>query len=536
MRSKFFYAVVALMVMFSACNKDSFTPVAGEDDVTVEVKGFQKLGDASGEHGDIAFSWNGITASDFASLPTPPFNNFQQLLGTGITVFRWVGEVPKTPDFSDPKQKFGNGNDPVYLWFTDDAALNENNKVNKDEVLVFYLGVRYKAGNNVIFEFDVENCIQWCADNGPISLQWKDFTDVNLGDVTQVRIGPVMPKIKPDKPNPCPDGDCPTPPQPDPPCVLVTIQGIGDLSVFCSENKSCPLVTAEMVTKKFLEEYGELDLDESQEKFFGWLYLDGKPFVSRQVCEDLTLITDIRKFVIVTVVDEKGNTQSTETIVSNNGNCPRLTADMFPHPVTILSNGISKKFMGWLNVTLEGVAIAFEDGNYCGALTLAPDLKLPPTVTVLEQDETFIEDFYLTWDNNDCPTLLKSALDKYIADLKTVDRQLFVGWLYKLEGGTWTEFNAAGISSDCKNITVKPKFADFVGYTVKSYSGTCISNIISNTYQAYVVLRELYAGGIEKEVDVIIRPRWGGTKLHGNQLDNVKLVESQDDRNGRGGN
>ena len=527
MKSKFLSVFVALAVMLSACDKDSPAPVAGEDDVAVEVKGFQKLGGASGEA--IAYSWNGITASDFASLPTPPFNNFQKVLGTGITVFRSSSAL-KLPmaDFDLDKVKLGNGNDPVYLWFDESALENEHIILKDDEVAVFYVGVRYKASNNVIFEFDVEYCIEYCAENGPISLQWTDFTEVNLGDITQVRIGPIVPKpVKEPRP----------PKQPKEPKEQVCIKVFIELPTEILERPvcgpddgkgTCPSVSL-----------GDLKVSEINlgpyKKIVGWLNKEtNRPFENNRYCKDVTLIPVIRDVLIVTILDETGKKMGEETIVSEDALCPVVTSALFDAYKNALKLAPHQKFDGWWVVEHDEKLV--EGKRYCEKIKLEPIILNAPEVTVLDQDGKEIGKFRLAWDANACPSLLKSALNTYKEKITVEGRFIFSGWKYQYAGSTsWEDFNADGIPSDCKNITVKANVASFVGYTVKSFTGECISNLISNTYQANVVLVELYEGGVAGK-EVPIRPRWGGTKLHDQQIDNVKLVEAQDDRYGCGGN
>ena len=197
--------VLALAFMVGACDKDSPAPdVAGGDDGAMSVKGYEKLqpyGEYKGVPGllgeDIAYSFNSIPAAEFAKFPTPPFNNFEKPLGKGVTVFRSKGNLeelyfdvgdegwswkPNYPDNVD-KQLFGNGNDPVYLWFDFDAE--------RDEKGLFYVAVRYRASNNVVFAFNVEFCALWCNMNGPISLDLdKVYGGIyNVGEITQVRLG-----------------------------------------------------------------------------------------------------------------------------------------------------------------------------------------------------------------------------------------------------------------------------------------------------------------------------------------------------------
>jgi len=259
MKTKIFSMIVALAFIFSACDRE---PSENWDEI-VNIKGYVKLNPEDGGNGDeIAFKWNSITASDFAQFPTPPFNNFQKILGTGITVFRSKTELAlPIANFYLGNVTQGNGNDPVYLWF--------DKLAEGDEDGIFYLAVRYRASNNVIFAFNVEACAKWCAKNGPISLQWKDFTEFNLGDIVQVRVGkfeaiPVEPL-----------------------CVEVTVllpQG-NEVIELCSDNNDCPLLTQPMI-----EDYINPGKGQS---FVGWVYADGKPFTfadgSAAVCENITI-------------------------------------------------------------------------------------------------------------------------------------------------------------------------------------------------------------------------------------------------------
>ena len=175
MKSKIFCAMVALAMVFSACNKD--TPNQNLDE-GVNIKGFMKLNpyDDKGDGGDVAYWWNSIYAADFAKGITPAFNNFEQYLCNAVTIFRAPeGEelrAVRTASqidqgwYSGPNNANGNGN--VYLLFEDKSCDIDLNGI-------FYLMVRYKASNNVAFAFDLLTCIKYCAKNGPISLQWQDF-------------------------------------------------------------------------------------------------------------------------------------------------------------------------------------------------------------------------------------------------------------------------------------------------------------------------------------------------------------------------
>jgi len=139
MKTKIFCFFVALGFLFSACSKDS-TPATVEDDVfDASIKGYAKLDPETPEGKDLwVFNWNAITASDFAKGKTPPFNNWEKPLGKGVYVYRVpAGNTSINAGVTKAvgggatylesltKQQFGNGNDPVWIWFDENAFENE---------------------------------------------------------------------------------------------------------------------------------------------------------------------------------------------------------------------------------------------------------------------------------------------------------------------------------------------------------------------------------------------------------------------------
>ena len=197
-----FLSILALAVMFSACEQEAdLLEVAGIEVFDSSIKGFAKL-DGDDEGADYAFVWTFITADEFADGQTPPFNNWEKPLGEGIVVYRtkpsdngFMENWQSTPDFlaflnGKNKQDFGNGNDPVYIWF--DAVEIEKQLLAKEigldaEIIVL---VKYKSSNNVAFTFNLVKAAEYCAANGPISLG-EETIGMNVGDVTQVRLQPV---------------------------------------------------------------------------------------------------------------------------------------------------------------------------------------------------------------------------------------------------------------------------------------------------------------------------------------------------------
>jgi len=122
-----FLVALALVVGFSACEKEASEVL---DDFDVNIKGSVVMELQDQEGYITAYTWGGITASEFAKGQTPPFNNWTKLLGDGIAVYRSPKKVEDgwKQDLIDqgikfltgqdkPNQFFGNGKDPVWLWF-----------------------------------------------------------------------------------------------------------------------------------------------------------------------------------------------------------------------------------------------------------------------------------------------------------------------------------------------------------------------------------------------------------------------------------
>ena len=196
-------------LLFSACTKEE-TPVAGDEVCDANLKGYAKLPQQDQTSGDeVAFSWNAITASDFAHGKTPPFNNWEKPVVDGVYVYR-VPEKVEDKGFAsvlesgggaalqkmytDKKQQFGNGNDPVWIWF-DLEQLEAIEEVCEDASLTVL--VRYRSSNNVAFHFNLLEAARYCDEFGPISLdfKWTVYSgvygvvpEIDLGEITQVRI------------------------------------------------------------------------------------------------------------------------------------------------------------------------------------------------------------------------------------------------------------------------------------------------------------------------------------------------------------
>ena len=215
---KLFSGLVLVALLFSACNKESAPAAAGDDVFDANLKGYASLV-RDGivdlydvQFTDLAFTWNAITASDFAHGKTPPFNNWEKPIGDGVYVYR----VPaKEADkgfksicmseagaglqalYDKKKQNFGNGNDPVWIWF-DKAEIDALELVSTEDCAPsLTVLVRYRSSNNVAFKFNILEAAEWCATEGPISLdfQWTVYSGVygvvpvvDLGEITQVRI------------------------------------------------------------------------------------------------------------------------------------------------------------------------------------------------------------------------------------------------------------------------------------------------------------------------------------------------------------
>jgi len=391
MKSKIFCTVVALAVMFGACNKDSSTPeTGGDDEYDVSLKGYHKL-DPAGELGDlgqwgvflegspIAFTWNAITASDFAKGQTQPFNNWSKQLGDGFVVYR-IPEKGNT--IEDPrvggggkkgieylnyrqetkKQDFGNGNDPVLIWFDLPEVLKQlkAREIGLDASVTVL--VRYRASNNVAFKFNIFRAAAWCALKGPISLDYKALDPAkDLGEVTQVRLEAPQ-KEKPPVDTPYTiclfDSD-----------VCVTIED-------CDH-----IVTQEDLAALYSAVVGEgFDPDVSYIEIVGWNIVNDKgEIISElklpdQYCDGLLLkpIFEITIDVCVTV----GEVTDCESFSRVDG-CPIVPEDGLDRLQAIVEANLlpGQKFVGWDYASVtdgERQGHFVFGGSYCTHLTLYP--------------------------------------------------------------------------------------------------------------------------------------------------------------------
>jgi hypothetical protein len=238
----------------------------------VSLKGFAKLDDDEDGTG-VAFSWNAISASDFAKGKTPPFNNWARPFDEGIYIYRSTAadglkSQIATIDWNEKNKVFGNGNDPVWMWF--DKAEIDKGAYPKGST--FAIMVRYKASNNVLIVFDVWEAAKYCAKKGPISLDYQALGNKDLGAVTQVRIQ---------------DMEVPKPPKT---IIITVIDPDGNPTSFPktgNEGEDCVNVST--------TDFGTVTYDEGC-KWVGWYYEDGTVFVPDCFEEDVTVQAVVKCF------------------------------------------------------------------------------------------------------------------------------------------------------------------------------------------------------------------------------------------------
>ena len=327
---KFFSGFMLVALLFSACNKDG-SPANGDEVFDANLKGYAKLnpntdkGDSGyGLEDAIAFEWNAITASTFAQGKTPPFNNWEKPIGDGVYVYRTKeadagfynvvmngGGAALQAKYNDKKQDFGNGNDPVYIWFDKDEIdaleLVTNEKDDCSPSLTVL--VRFRSSNNVAFKFFILDAAAWCAENGPISLdfKWTKYaeslvggytTENDLGEITQVRI---------EDPTYCKKKD---------PFKLCFENSDGDPVCPDDPFEDCLFLSAEDIFDYYESITGEtLDVN----KQYKWVIvsedpdLDGTYFEGGEICDNIILKPElVCNTYTVEFTDEYGQTK-TET-------------------------------------------------------------------------------------------------------------------------------------------------------------------------------------------------------------------------------
>ena len=159
MKSKIFCAMVALAMVFSACNKDLPGQLADEGDFGVKKWYY---------NGEIpAYATSKIDASEFGNYKGDgKFNNGVNVkVIDGVYLSRVVSETNWVAD---------NGNGKVFITF------EEPKEGAWDCTGPLYMVVKYKASLNVSVEFDLKACVGL----GTIPLDFPEW-----GPVTQIRYG-----------------------------------------------------------------------------------------------------------------------------------------------------------------------------------------------------------------------------------------------------------------------------------------------------------------------------------------------------------
>ena len=301
--------VVALAFVFSACEKNVPDQIFDEDAVDMSIKGYAKLDPYVDEGLGTAFTWGAITASDFAKGKTPPFNNWLKALSEkdgGVYVYRtpakdsrvqwhlnvWQGGADYLNGLS--KQTFGNGNDPVWIWF-DAAELAELDYKMGDEASITVL-VRYRASNNVAFKFNLKTAALWCKYFGPISLDfvWNENAVLyelikgtkiyqDLGEITQVRVQ---------------DAELPPPPR----TVCVTVEGLNGIVIEKCHAVEIPGDCVDVPLSDFDEYKAQVQAGLApNQTVIGWAVKGKKEVWDGKVCDDITIVPIIETCITVTV-------------------------------------------------------------------------------------------------------------------------------------------------------------------------------------------------------------------------------------------
>ena len=377
---KFISAVVALALMFSACSKNVPDQLFDED-MNITVKGYEQLKPFEDPEQSIAFSWNSITASDFAKGVTPPFNNWAKPLGEGVVVFRvkpngentlryglknlmagQTGAAYLESMLSTEKQLFGNGNDPVLIWF-DPVEIGKQllkGEIGLDASMTVL--VRYRASNNVAFNFNLAKACLYCLFRGPISLDCEAIGHPNLGEVTQVRLQPVETGSKRTE-------------------VKVCINDQYGVLIGCfdmSKEEGCPSLEKKDILDYFnIEELEALLTLSDNQSINHWVVVEtGKTFdFPYEVCRNITL-QPVIKTVVQACVEHVDD--SCFPLPPGIGECPVLTWDYFVANFDFTKVNLNRQIIvGWMVITEEDGEVPFGEGvdvQSCGDIMLRPVL------------------------------------------------------------------------------------------------------------------------------------------------------------------
>jgi len=552
MKNKFLYVLVALAFAFTTCNKDS-SPVGEDEDVfDASIKGYTQLepGDKGNVKGTV-FKWNSITASEFAKGKTPPFNNWSKPLADGVVVYRVKDDnsaatiksgIMNLKDGQSgtayleglQKQVFGNGNDPVYIWFDYAEILP---MVLKGEVKLrssITVLVRYRAGNNVAIEFNIIASALYCGIFGPISLDCASLGKPDLGEVTQVRIEDKTDKCTMDPP----EGDNDIIVNPDPKEIEVCFVDQDDTPVFegcvtipVPDGDNCIPLT-ETAFDKQINKIKE-GLTENQ-GIASWLYsTDGEhfnpfEFVLTKVCDDITLKPVISTTYCVKVNGfEKG---CKEVITEPGENCTTLSEVDFVNYIAdyLTAEDLTLDDIAYW-VVVGGTEFKFGITQICNDIILEPVLKKRITVCVFEDANATVllecKKQYGVGDN--CPVFYAWKFDQdkdYLeaqVESKISGRKKLVGWIAVDEEGNNVEFIKGKSVVSCTNIKVTPVIEDFSGYEVAGYSGECHANVFS----ASITVIEKWGSSDGKQLELPIE--WGGTDTNPN-LNWIEIIPLED--------
>jgi len=485
MKNRLLYVLVALAFAFTTCNKDS-SPVGDDEDAfDASIKGFYKLDPSSDDGYGIPFKWNSITASDFAKGKTPPFNNWEKPLGKGVYVYRTPAGDPGNINaaakagggaaledmYADKKQQFGNGNDPVWIWFDFDE-INKmvwNSKIKDVNLLTsITVLVRYKASNNVAFEFNLFLSALYCKVFGPISLGCETIGKPNLGDVTQVRLEAPCKGSMNGKPNNngCEDG----------------YTKVGDECIKVEVNPC------------------EVDPDDPDcAEYVDPIEPDKQTVCFKNGDDELICKT-------ITGDDE--------------GNCPVLTTGEYLEMLVIAEAEIDLGDADYVYLWVPSIVDYKVGDEFCETLIFTPIfgylgtacIEGVETPTCLPLDDGIGECPTLTW-----AWFQENLLNK--SEVVTPEGQLFTGKWYVEVNGEKVLLQEGGVEfPSCGEIKVYPLFADFTGYDYvpDSWSQDCQSNVIKADFKVKAKYHSDFTDedyyGAEENVFVT----WGGTNTNPN--------------------